>query len=1221
MKKQILVWIFTPFVLFGVSSFNPELCSKPIKCRIYEDNTEVPIRFDTTRIFPPPTPSGTFRDVAVARYFKGPEDDTVRIFTVMSTAPFYAMLFNDTTTNPPLKVATSGWQIHGNNGRFIDSSPAGFWGAAVGDVDNDDVTDMVYGEAAAPYRLIRTYWNGISWSREVITTLNGAIRDIAIGDADNNGAPDIVVAAGNSVYRIRRSGSTWQRDSLYSESYRISGVAVGDYNPAYPGYEIIAVSYSPQVRRIHWTGSNWFISQPANWPPGIVRLDDVAIGDFDPDSVGNEVIIINGYNFESYGNVWICYFRGQSFYYSPLGAWFHSSGWGQEGEVQIGDVYELSGGNEVLLVPGNATGTYAVPMVLWRQRTSADSVIFWIRALPNTGGNTYGIAIGDVNKHRRSLSQELVITGNNRVYECEQRLLYNRDIVARRISFEPNLVCERESVSVKFTIMNYGYQTQETIPVAYEVLGRIVVETCYTRLTLGDSVIYQFRNKHYCQFSGDVYFKAYSCLRDEEYLNDDTVYASLSVRTRLEGTKNVGPGGDFSNLTSALNYFHNSIITGHVTFKLTGLNYLNEALPLKCSLPVAYRESIWSLTIRPGYALRPTIQGNNANAIFELVEISRVTLDSLVIINTNNTGAVIRFRNGASGNTVVNCKIQGSSSVTTTGAIAFLAGSATRGNNNNLISNCEITRYSSYPLDYGIYFAGGTVPNDNNIIKKCKIYDFRNTGIYLKENTYNTVITECEIFTQTPQVSSYLCAITCYDFSVIGTKIIGNKIKDLYTLQSNSTIKGIYLWEGSNEVPTLIANNFIILDGDITHPDATLYGIHEDTYLNRRIDIYYNSIYIGGLGLTNNSKYSYGLYRNYPCNMNFKNNIIFNNRQQSSGTGRHYAVYCANIYGTFDSDYNDLYVFGAHNQYIGYWGTTNCLTLNDWKNISGRDAHSISKNPNYVSQGDLHINPNSPYVNKKAISISGIINDIDNEVRDPINPDIGADEYIPNPPQPFVLISPDSAASLVPINGNLIWRSSLASEFYEVLLDTINPPQRIIRSWYSDTICPYETLLALKTYYWQVKAYNDTVPNTKAIISSPIWHFTTVPLPNPPSNLRITNLYATAIELAWRDNSNDELGFYILLATSPTGNYTIVDSTTPNDTIHLLSNLGPNQRYWIRVASYNQYGFRGYAQTDTITRAQVPGPVLLDSISYRKVKMFLNPAGNPSYTRFCVKIT
>jgi hypothetical protein len=1176
---------------------------KPIQPLIYGANTEVEVRFDTTRIYPPPVPTGIFRDVAVGKNFKGPLDDTVRVFAVMSREPFYALLLNDTTSQPPLKPATSGWQNHGNNGRYLDSSPSGFWGAQVGDVDNDDYTDLIYGEAAPPYRLYAAKWNNVTntWQKEIITSLSGQVRDIAIGDANNDGVQDILVAAGNSIYRIYRSGLVWQRESLpYNDGSRITGVAIGDFNPNYPGNEVIAVSYYPRIIAIRYIGSSPSINY-VSFTPNVLHFDDVAVGDFDADSVGSEVAIINSYNFTQYGNLWICYFRGL-FSYTAFLAYYNESGWGQEGEVTIGDVYDLADENQIIMVPGSATGNYNFPMVFWRQKLSADSSIYWVRFLPRTGGPTYGVAVGDINRHRQPRSKEFAVSGNTRLYEYEQRILYNNDLVARRIAFVPETVAVQESISVKLTVMNYGYQPQETIPVAYLAPGVSVFETCYARIGLGDSVIYTFRKKYYCGQTGNITFKAYTYLPREEYPSDDTVTKALLVRNRLEGVKLVGSSGDYSSLTAALNAWANSIITGHVTFLLTDMSYYSETYPLRCSLPVVYRESIWSLTIRPAGSFRPTIQGNSSMAIFDLIGIRNINLDSLVIVNTNTSGAVLRLRRSAAQNKITNCLIKGASNISTTGAVYFASADS------NLIENCEITRYQSFPLYYGIYLSGQeTAQNRANIIKDCQVYDFSNTGIYLKEWTQNTLITNCKIYTQTPQVSSYLYGITCYDYSVVGTKIIGNRIYNLNTAQSGAQIKGIYLWNGSTTIPILIANNFISLGQDLTN--VIIYGIHEDTYLNIKIDIYYNSIYLGGEGP---SYPSYGLYRNYPCIMNFKNNIIFVNRNNSFG------IYGANTYGTFNSDYNNLYVLG-NNSYIGFWNGSNLLTISQWRSTTSRDLNSISVNPGFIEPPDLHIDPNVPFVNKKASPIAGILTDIDGNPRDPSYPDIGADEYQPNPPQNFSLVAPDSGQVLVPIHGLLVWHRSVAAEYYEVLLDTVSPPAKVFRNWYADTTIPYQNLQPNKSYFWQVKAYNDSVPN-KALVVSNIWNFTTVPLPLPPSNLVLDNVSYHEVSLSWQDNSTDELGFYILLRTDSIGNDLIVDSVDANITSYLLSGLSPNTRYWISVAAYNQYGYYNPASSNIITLAQTPGPVMLDSISYRRLKLYLTTLNNPSYTEYSIQV-
>ncbi|MCX8014591.1 MAG: VCBS repeat-containing protein, partial [candidate division WOR-3 bacterium] len=177
------------------------------------ENIKSPIRFDTTRILPPPFPVGTFRDIAVGTKFKGSADDTIRFFAVMSSEPRHALLINDTTTVPPIKVATAGWQRHGANGRWIDSAGVGFFGAAVGDVNNDGITDMIYGRYGGSdtiSRLYRAWWNGTTWQKESLPNNSSprtfrtgtfGITDIAIGDVDGNGLNEVFFTAGKALFR------------------------------------------------------------------------------------------------------------------------------------------------------------------------------------------------------------------------------------------------------------------------------------------------------------------------------------------------------------------------------------------------------------------------------------------------------------------------------------------------------------------------------------------------------------------------------------------------------------------------------------------------------------------------------------------------------------------------------------------------------------------------------------------------------------------------------------------------------------------------------------------------------------------------------------------------------------------------------------------------------------------------------------------------------------
>jgi hypothetical protein len=1202
---------------FSLWGQNLELSQTPIKVKIFDDFSDSPIRFDTTRIFPPPGQSGVFRDVGVGANFKGPADDTVRIFTVMSGAPYYAMLVNDTTT-AHLQPTTLGWQRHGSNGHWIDSSGTGFWGATVGDVDGDGYTDMVYGEngsATSNCNLLRAYWDGVSWRTESLATFRGLIKDIAIGDADNNGSTDIVLVAGYGVFRVRRSGSVWLRDSLWAGSAICNGVAIGDCNPNYTGNEIILVTAESRILQIRWTGSSWNAWDLIS-PTNQVTLDDVAVGDFNPDSIGDEVVIINtNANFISYGNLFIFYLRGTSWNYHAFAAYFSEAGWGRQGEVAIGKVYELADHNQIVFTAGDAVGSDNYPIIFWR----ADDT-YWIRAMPRTNGSNYGIAIGDVNRHRASLTQEMALTGNSRIYEYEQRLLYENDLTVSEISFSPSLIAEGDSAQVKIKIKNYGYNFQDTIPVFYRTDAKVVVaESCLTGLNLGDSTVYTFRQKYYCAGAGNVLFDGYTGLANEQYPWDDTTSNYLFVRTTLAGEKTVGAGGDFTTLSSALNYWNSSIIKGNVFFRLLDSIYNSETYSLALTTPVAYRDSIWSLTIKPQSTSRAQFRGANSGTMFEINGITKLSIDSVSIIN-NGSGAAVRFSNGACYNKIINSVLKGSCNTNTTGVVAFMGTNTSTGNNNNLIEDCVITKDTTYSPQYGIYFEGSDIRNQDNTIKRCQIYNFSKAGICLEINSDNTLVTESDIYTQDVQVSPFLYGVSIGDYTVAGTKITANKIHDLQTAQANAVIAGIYMYYGSEFTPTLIANNFIYLDATVLNTPATIYGIFEDSYYGVRIDIYFNSIYIGGADLSAD-KNSYGLYRNYACNMNFKNNIIFNNRSQTSNTGKHYAIYCNNTNGVFESNYNDLYIASAgtaSGQLLGYWNGP-CTTLQQWRASSNRDGQSISKNPAFIAANDLHINPFSPNVDRKALPISGITADIDNQARDANHPDIGADEYNINPPSAFNLISPVNNAVLVPINGSLIWHQSTAAEYYDVLLDTVNPPVQKVSALQPETAYYYTELFSLRDYYWQVKAFNDTNPGEE-VTASAIWKFTTVPVPATPSNLVLANVYAEQASLSWTDNANDELGFYIKQDTSPNGSFPIVDSVNANTINYTAFNLTPNQRYWWRVCAYNQYGYRGYAMKDTTTLARVPGIPQLNNIKFQSIKFILNPLNNPPSTQFCVKL-
>ena len=175
-----------------------------------------------------------------------------------------------------------------------------------------------------------------------------------------------------------------------------------------------------------------------------------------------------------------------------------------------------------------------------------------------------------------------------------------------------------------------------------------------------------------------------------------------------------------------------------------------------------------------------------------------------------------------------------------------------------------------------------------------------------------------------------------------------------------------------------------------------IYGMFEVAGTN---NLYFNSVYIGGSGVSSSSN-TFALVSNVTTGTRFyEDNILWNARSNASGTGTNYAISLAALSGA-TSNYNDLFANGVGGCVAS--GAPGCA-LADWQTFSGQDANSISVDSQYINPngnaltGDLHIFPTSPCVGA-GLTIAGITNDFDNGPR--ANPPaIGADEppFTPSP--------------------------------------------------------------------------------------------------------------------------------------------------------------------------------------------------------------------------------
>jgi hypothetical protein len=207
----------------------------------------------------------------------------------------------------------------------------------------------------------------------------------------------------------------------------------------------------------------------------------------------------------------------------------------------------------------------------------------------------------------------------------------------------------------------------------------------------------------------------------------------------ISGTKTVGSGGDYSNLTIAFAEINANTLSGNIDLQLiTGYPAIPETYPIQSSNTA----SVGAFNVK----VYPTVAGlsitsNNTTGTLNLNNAKNITFDGRVnqagandlVIANSNAGAsyAILLNNDASNNTIQNCIVQSTNTSTTSGTIVFGTTTGTNGNDNNTVSFCDIRDGATTPLN-GIYSVGTTTTathfNDNNTITNNNISNFFGAG-------------------------------------------------------------------------------------------------------------------------------------------------------------------------------------------------------------------------------------------------------------------------------------------------------------------------------------------------------------------------------------------------------------------------------------------------------------------------------------------------------------
>jgi hypothetical protein len=96
-------------------------------------------------------------------------------------------------------------------------------------------------------------------------------------------------------------------------------------------------------------------------------------------------------------------------------------------------------------------------------------------------------------------------------------------------------------------------------------------------------------------------------------------------------------------------------------------------------------------------------------------------------------------------------------------------------------------------------------------------------------------------------------------------------------------------------------------------------------------------------------------------------------------------------------NYNDYFADGIGGV-LGFYSGTDYSTLTEWQTASGQDTNSLSADPGFIGNDDLHIKPFINTLDGQGLYFASVPDDIDGDTRNMTTPDIGADEYTYVPP-------------------------------------------------------------------------------------------------------------------------------------------------------------------------------------------------------------------------------
>lgn len=385
-----------------------------------------------------------------------------------------------------------------------------------------------------------------------------------------------------------------------------------------------------------------------------------------------------------------------------------------------------------------------------------------------------------------------------------------------------------------------------------------------------------------------------------------------------------------------------------------------------------------------GEILHSTTNTNDRHALrLKGVSYFNITNLSIERDTTSSSGFYgIQLLDSARHVSITNCNITISGTTSTLTGSIVASGSETSILDPGSFHDIYIASNTVTGGGYGVSLYGeGNNLATNVVITQNTIYDFHSNGIYLRESN-GTIVSSNTLDKRTQNITS-ANAIQVAQAANINVQIFNNVIHVSQTNNGSSTLRGIYLFDGSgHKVFNNVINDVRLTSGNFTAIEIRSGGTSPQ--------ISFNTIAL------DNTAGSTGDLIAIAEELSNTNSILRNNNISisQSTTG----LKCGLLIGAvatpataFNSNYNNIFITG--NGHIAAKGSLTPVfytTMSSWNTASNQDLNSVQTNPLFFSS-TLSI-PTNTVLDNKGISISGITTDIAGTPRASI-PDIGAYEF------------------------------------------------------------------------------------------------------------------------------------------------------------------------------------------------------------------------------------